>query len=221
MLAQSPLGLRTHWQLLGGMVSSHCSHINKKKLKKKTPSSGRHLAQGARPSEHRVGQMKMLAPGGHQGHRRPPFSFLISIVQLLPHETVTPTLGDLTSTGHPEGEGREGAEDKSEKLFHPDWSCHRLTRHGRRWRLLFRGPLEDSKGHWTACSSPLPPHHLIFPNSWFPNIEGYEKGREGKIICCSWPKPKRGILPYAISSSQKSGQAPLWCPPKDTSLCAH
>ena len=84
MLVQSPLSLRTHWQLLRGMVSSHCSHINKKKLKKK-PSSSRHLAQGARPPEHCVRQIKTLAPGGHQGHHRPPFCFLISIVQLLPH----------------------------------------------------------------------------------------------------------------------------------------
>lgn len=62
-------------------MKSHCSHINKKKKKRKS----RRLAWGTRPPERCVRQIKMLAPGGHQGHHNQPFCFLISIAQPLPH----------------------------------------------------------------------------------------------------------------------------------------
>lgn len=147
-------------------MASHCSPINKKK------KSSRPLAWGAQPPERCVKQRKMLAPRGHQGHRRGPFCFLISTVWLLTHQTAS-TSGDLASTGRSEGEGREGSKDKSQQLFHPHWRCQGLTVSDR------GGPLEASKGHLTIYSSPLfPPPALSshFPSSLrAPYLRKYEK----------------------------------------------
>lgn len=68
----------------------------------------------------------MLAPGGHQGHLKPPFSFLISMARLLPHSTVTRASEYLTSTGHPEGKRR-----KDLKTNHKN--CSPLTGTVRGW----------------------------------------------------------------------------------------
>lgn len=84
----------------------------KKEKKREKKASSRHFAWRAQAPEC-IKPTEMLAPGSHQGHLKPPFSFLISMAQLLPHSTVTRASEDLTSTGHPEGKRRKGSEDKS------------------------------------------------------------------------------------------------------------